>query len=54
MSVVDIHGIVNCLPHRYPFLLLDRVLARELEHFGVQLLRERGRIKRIPLAHEVK
>jgi len=29
MSVVDIDGIVNCLPHRYPFLLLDRVLETE-------------------------
>jgi len=29
MSVVDIHGIVNCLPHRYPFLLLDRVLEMD-------------------------
>ena len=29
MSVVDIDGIVNCLPHRYPFLLLDRVLEME-------------------------
>ena len=29
MSVVDIDGIVNCLPHRYPFLLLDRVVEME-------------------------
>jgi beta-hydroxyacyl-ACP dehydratase FabZ len=29
MTVVDIDGIVNCLPHRYPFLLLDRVLEME-------------------------
>jgi beta-hydroxyacyl-ACP dehydratase FabZ len=29
MSVVDIEGIVNCLPHRYPFLLLDRVVEME-------------------------
>ena len=29
MSVVDIEGIVNCLPHRYPFLLLDRVLEMD-------------------------
>jgi len=27
--VVDIEGIVNCLPHRYPFLLLDRVLEMD-------------------------
>jgi beta-hydroxyacyl-ACP dehydratase FabZ len=29
MSVVDIEGIFNCLPHRYPFLLLDRVLEMD-------------------------
>ncbi len=23
---MDIHGIMNCIPHRYPFLLLDRVV----------------------------
>ena len=27
--MVDIEGIVNCLPHRYPFLLLDRVLEMD-------------------------
>ena len=26
MSVIDIHEIKNYLPHRYPFLLVDRVL----------------------------
>lgn len=26
---MDIYGIMNCLPHRYPFLLLDRVLEME-------------------------
>jgi beta-hydroxyacyl-ACP dehydratase FabZ len=26
---VDIDGIVNCLPHRYPFLLLDRVVEMD-------------------------
>ncbi len=26
MSVMDIHQILECLPHRYPFLLVDRVL----------------------------
>ena len=26
MSAMDIHQIVECLPHRYPFLLVDRVL----------------------------
>ncbi len=24
--MIDIHGIMNCIPHRYPFLLLDRVV----------------------------
>ncbi|MDD2546589.1 MAG: 3-hydroxyacyl-ACP dehydratase FabZ [Burkholderiaceae bacterium] len=28
--MMDIHGILKQLPHRYPFLLVDRVL--ELEH----------------------
>jgi 3-hydroxyacyl-[acyl-carrier-protein] dehydratase len=28
--MIDIAGIVRCLPHRYPFLLLDRVLEIEL------------------------
>lgn len=27
--MMDIYGIMNCLPHRYPFLLLDRVLEME-------------------------
>jgi beta-hydroxyacyl-ACP dehydratase FabZ len=26
---MDIYGIMNCIPHRYPFLLLDRVLEME-------------------------
>ena len=25
MTAIDIHGIRNLLPHRYPFLLIDRV-----------------------------
>ena len=28
--VMDIHEILNYLPHRYPFLLIDRVLDMEL------------------------
>ena len=28
---MDINGILNCIPHRYPFLLLDRVLELEAE-----------------------
>ncbi|MDH3515139.1 MAG: 3-hydroxyacyl-ACP dehydratase FabZ [Gammaproteobacteria bacterium] len=27
MNSLDIHEILNYLPHRYPFLLIDRVLA---------------------------
>jgi 3-hydroxyacyl-[acyl-carrier-protein] dehydratase len=30
MSSMDIHEILNYLPHRYPFLLVDRVLSYEL------------------------
>ena len=26
---MDIYGIMKCIPHRYPFLLLDRVLEME-------------------------
>ena len=26
---MDIYGIMNCIPHRYPFLLLDRILEME-------------------------
>lgn len=25
--MIDINGILKCLPHRYPFLLVDRVLS---------------------------
>jgi len=28
-AVMDIHAILECLPHRYPFLLVDRVLSVE-------------------------
>ena len=31
MAVLDIHQIRNYLPHRYPFLLIDRVLEAESE-----------------------
>jgi len=30
MKKLDIHEIKNLLPHRYPFLLLDRVLEVEV------------------------
>ena len=29
MSVLDIHQIKNYLPHRYPFLLIDKVISVE-------------------------
>ena len=29
MSSMDIRDILECLPHRYPFLLIDRVIACE-------------------------
>lgn len=31
MSSMNIHEILEYLPHRYPFLLLDRVVSLELE-----------------------
>ena len=31
MALLDIHQIKNYLPHRYPFLLVDRVLEAEPE-----------------------
>ena len=30
MTSMDIHEILNHLPHRYPFMLVDRVLSLEL------------------------
>lgn len=30
MSEIDIHGILKSLPHRYPFMLVDRVLELEV------------------------
>lgn len=29
-SIIDIHGILKMLPHRYPFLLIDRIIEMEL------------------------
>ena len=29
MTVLDIRGILECIPHRYPFLLVDRVVELE-------------------------
>jgi len=30
-DIIDINQIINILPHRYPFLLVDRVLEMDLE-----------------------
>jgi 3-hydroxyacyl-[acyl-carrier-protein] dehydratase len=30
-AVLDIRGVMRCLPHRYPMLLVDRVLEMELD-----------------------
>jgi len=30
MKTIDIHGVINLLPHRYPMLLVDRILDYEL------------------------
>ncbi|MBI2292765.1 MAG: 3-hydroxyacyl-[acyl-carrier-protein] dehydratase FabZ, partial [Betaproteobacteria bacterium] len=27
MNSMDIHQILECLPHRYPMLLVDRVIS---------------------------
>ncbi len=32
MSVMDINKVLSLLPHRYPFLLIDRVLEFEKNH----------------------
>ena len=37
MALLDIHKIKNYLPHRYPFLLVDRVLEAEPEERMVAL-----------------
>ena len=37
MALLDIHQIKNLLPHRYPFLLVDRVLEAEPEKSMVAL-----------------
>jgi len=33
MSGLDIHGILDKLPHRYPFLMVDRVLEVEVGQY---------------------
>jgi 3-hydroxymyristoyl/3-hydroxydecanoyl-(acyl carrier protein) dehydratase len=37
MATLDIHQIKNYLPHRYPFLLLDRILSVEPQESLVAL-----------------
>lgn len=34
---IDINGILNLLPHRYPFVLVDRILEMKLGEFAVGL-----------------
>ncbi len=36
-KVMDIHEILKLLPHRYPFLLLDRIIDIEIGHSLVAL-----------------
>jgi UDP-3-O-[3-hydroxymyristoyl] N-acetylglucosamine deacetylase / 3-hydroxyacyl-[acyl-carrier-protein] dehydratase len=36
-SVIDIAGIMNLLPHRYPFLLVDRVIELDPGHSAVAI-----------------
>ena len=35
--IMDIHEILKLLPHRYPFLLIDRVIEIELGNPSSQL-----------------
>ncbi len=35
--MIDITGIMSCLPHRYPFLLVDRVLELDPGHRAVAI-----------------
>ncbi|MFQ5719050.1 MAG: 3-hydroxyacyl-ACP dehydratase FabZ [Acidobacteriota bacterium] len=34
-QVIDIQGILDVLPHRYPFLLVDRIVECERDHRAV-------------------
>ena len=35
IEAVDINTILNTLPHRYPFLLIDRVIEIRSDHSGI-------------------
>ena len=37
MGTLDIHEILKHLPHRYPFLLIDRVLEYEVDSYLIAL-----------------
>ncbi len=36
-QVMDVQGIMKLLPHRYPFLLVDRILEADPPNYGVGL-----------------
>lgn len=35
LGVADIQKIMACIPHRYPFLLVDRVIEMKGDEFGI-------------------
>ena len=41
--MMDIHKILKQLPHRYPFLLVDRVLEVELLRMKAGIFKFKGR-----------
>ena len=38
-DIMDIHYILEKLPHRYPFLLVDRILDADLENKSLRALK---------------
>ena len=36
-KIIDIENILEMMPHRYPFLLLDRLLKVEKDEFAIGL-----------------
>lgn len=42
-SQLDIHPILQRLPHRFPFLLVDRVLDDEVAHARLMVAPEIGK-----------
>jgi 3-hydroxyacyl-[acyl-carrier-protein] dehydratase len=35
LDTADIAAVLKCLPHRYPFLMVDRVIAMRKDEFGI-------------------